>query len=328
MPKRKAAPSKISGLVDSDDDDLIGAQDDAPPQHPDPSPRPTKRAKGPQKPAAAATTVTAKRGPPKRRSAVVLGPRKQGAKGAAKTARKSNDTGANELPALASERDPDEHDEVGKRSQGVQQGVSEDELGSPETLHPSNKEAGRESAKHFSTDGEFEYTPARSGRGRPQTKGREGGVGGKRGSKRQEAPAEADEGDASVPENEEPAEDDGTELPAVNGYPSPAPRSSPSKSHINSQPQRKHPTAHERKRKSVRIDDPAESDATLRRKLGDMTKRYEGLETKYRNLREVAVVEANANAEKLRKQCEATTTGNISSFYILLFFDSPANRRW
>jgi hypothetical protein len=49
-------------------------------------------------------------------------------------------------------------------------------------------------------------------------------------------------------------------------------------------------------------------------KLGDMTKRYENLEAKFRNLREIGIIEANTNVEKLRKQCEATTSGMVFSF--------------
>jgi chromosome segregation ATPase len=47
----------------------------------------------------------------------------------------------------------------------------------------------------------------------------------------------------------------------------------------------------------------------LRRKLGELTKKHDALEIKYRNLREIGIVEANTNMEKLRKQCENITTG-------------------
>lgn len=50
----------------------------------------------------------------------------------------------------------------------------------------------------------------------------------------------------------------------------------------------------------------------LRRKLGDLTKRYDALESKYRDLKEIGIVEANANMDKLRKQCEAITAGTSS----------------
>ncbi|KAI5305638.1 hypothetical protein KEM55_008917, partial [Ascosphaera atra] len=58
--------------------------------------------------------------------------------------------------------------------------------------------------------------------------------------------------------------------------------------------------------------------AALRRKLGDMTQKYETMESRYRQLREVGVVEANANAEKMKKQCEATATGKVAAARNLL----------
>lgn len=50
-------------------------------------------------------------------------------------------------------------------------------------------------------------------------------------------------------------------------------------------------------------------DPGLRRKLGDVTRKLENVDLKYRNLKETGVMEANANVEKLRKQCEVTTQG-------------------
>ncbi|KAM7217529.1 Chromosome segregation protein Csm1/Pcs1 domain containing protein [Rhypophila decipiens] len=46
------------------------------------------------------------------------------------------------------------------------------------------------------------------------------------------------------------------------------------------------------------------SDPALRRRLGEMTQKYENLEQKYQNLREIAVKEAESNFEKLRKQTD------------------------
>jgi Chromosome segregation protein Csm1/Pcs1/Ribosomal L29e protein family len=48
----------------------------------------------------------------------------------------------------------------------------------------------------------------------------------------------------------------------------------------------------------------------LRRKLGDITRKFENIDLKYRNLKDVGIFEANANVEKLRKQCEATTSAS------------------
>jgi len=49
--------------------------------------------------------------------------------------------------------------------------------------------------------------------------------------------------------------------------------------------------------------------AGLRRKLGDMTKKFENLDLKYRNLKEIAVTEAQSNLEKLRKATEKRAQG-------------------
>ncbi|KAK3338261.1 chromosome segregation protein Csm1/Pcs1-domain-containing protein [Neurospora tetraspora] len=55
----------------------------------------------------------------------------------------------------------------------------------------------------------------------------------------------------------------------------------------------------------ARTDDPE-----LRRKLGEMTQKYEALELKYRDLREVAVKEAERNFDRLRKQSEERTAAS------------------
>lgn len=45
-----------------------------------------------------------------------------------------------------------------------------------------------------------------------------------------------------------------------------------------------------------------DSDPSVRRRLGDMTKKYETLEAKYRDLRDIAVREAERNFDRLKKQ--------------------------
>jgi hypothetical protein len=62
-----------------------------------------------------------------------------------------------------------------------------------------------------------------------------------------------------------------------------------------------------RQRRAGSASDSERGDPNLRRKLGDITHKFENVELKYRNLKDVGVGEANANVEKLRKQCEAVT---------------------
>ncbi len=56
-------------------------------------------------------------------------------------------------------------------------------------------------------------------------------------------------------------------------------------------------------------DIEASSDPILRRKLGDVTRRYENLETKHRKLREVGIKEAEVNFERLKKQMQEKNDG-------------------
>ncbi|KAI9677725.1 MAG: hypothetical protein M1829_002497 [Trizodia sp. TS-e1964] len=51
-------------------------------------------------------------------------------------------------------------------------------------------------------------------------------------------------------------------------------------------------------------------DAASRRKLGDMTKKLETLEVRFRNLREVGIQEAEANFQSLKKQIEDQTSAS------------------
>jgi hypothetical protein len=56
-------------------------------------------------------------------------------------------------------------------------------------------------------------------------------------------------------------------------------------------------------------------DLSVRRKLGDLTKRYESLEARHKELRDVGVKEAERNYERLKKQSEENTTGEYHQHY-------------
>lgn len=55
------------------------------------------------------------------------------------------------------------------------------------------------------------------------------------------------------------------------------------------------------------------SDPTLRRKLGEMTQKFEALESRYTTLKDVGVTEAEANFERFKKQAEENTKGTLGS---------------
>jgi len=76
-------------------------------------------------------------------------------------------------------------------------------------------------------------------------------------------------------------------------------------------------TSHSRQPSVVRhragsVSDTERHDPALRRKVGDLTKKFENLELKYRNLREVGIQEAEHNFEKYKRQSEESKKGKYA----------------
>jgi Chromosome segregation protein Csm1/Pcs1 len=65
------------------------------------------------------------------------------------------------------------------------------------------------------------------------------------------------------------------------------------------------------RRRAGSASDTERGDPNLRRKLGDITLKFENIDLKYRNLKEIGIHEATTNAEKMRKQCETTTQASV-----------------
>jgi hypothetical protein len=66
------------------------------------------------------------------------------------------------------------------------------------------------------------------------------------------------------------------------------------------------------RRRAGSASDTERSDPALRRKLGDITKKYENLNVKYQDLREIGLKEAERNFERLKKQSEEKTAGKLT----------------
>ena len=61
------------------------------------------------------------------------------------------------------------------------------------------------------------------------------------------------------------------------------------------------------RRRAGSASDTERNDPGIRRKLGEMTKKVENLDLKYRSIREIAVKEAAHNFERLKTQSEEST---------------------
>ena len=64
---------------------------------------------------------------------------------------------------------------------------------------------------------------------------------------------------------------------------------------------------------SVSDADRAVGDVTLRRRLGDMTRKFETIDLRYRNLKDTRMTEAEANYERLKKQSDINAKGVFPS---------------
>ena len=65
------------------------------------------------------------------------------------------------------------------------------------------------------------------------------------------------------------------------------------------------------RRRAGSASDTERNDPAIRRKLGEMTKKFENLDLKYRNVREIGIKEAEYNFEKLKKQSEESKKGML-----------------
>lgn len=98
-----------------------------------------------------------------------------------------------------------------------------------------------------------------------------------------------------------------TDVDEILEEPEPEPISKPTHtiSRTQSHSRRRQPSVQRRRARSA--SDTERSDPALRRKLGELTKKYETLNLKYQDLREIGLKEAERNFERLRKETESKT---------------------
>ena len=302
MPKRKAT-TQLSGLVGSDDEDVIqmnGGDDNSP----EPEERAVKRARGrPAKSAADRVEVA-----PQTKSRVPAASAASSVQDPAAKKKRGRPKGSGTRALEEQEEEPVKEAKPRKtKTQSREADVSSDDMEveapkkvvAPKTTKAAAKDTkaaaprGRKkaSAEELEDDDEeeeetrgqddesdFEYTP------------RSQKVQSPRSSKEHKIP-ETQQPDPNVVE-----ESFHPDLPAsrrsISVSPSKADRKRPS---LGVSPS---------KRKAGDSTEPE-----LRRKIGDLTRKCETLEHRYRSLKEIGVAEATSNVAKLTKQCDTITAG-------------------
>ncbi|MCJ1380178.1 hypothetical protein MMC17_003281 [Xylographa soralifera] len=314
MPKAKAI-SSLSGMIDSDMDELSDVEMMPTPDSNQENTEPTKKAPG--RPRATTTKVRKTKAASRRLSG---GPKP-------KVATKKREPAKR---AALKEQTNEEHvsgvEEVDDFVDDVESPVAQQEIEpQQEALDvqvETKKKPGRkpraatkrkqtmeknitESAKVVEKDGEFEYTPTAA---RQNKLGSKATAATKNVSAKSQPEDLMDEEEKTIPETQPaPLDTDEFDLPQEDEeepIPQSVYRQVRNARSSSKQPQ---PTAVRRRAGSASDTERGGNDPATRRKLGEMTKKFENLDMKYRNLREVGVKEAEANFVKLKKQSEERT---------------------
>lgn len=313
MPKRKA-PSKISGLLGSDDEDLMQVkQTDAQETHEEP---PAKKRRGrprtshenvitETKPKPKPATRAKKQKEIAEATEEAPAPKKRGRPRGSSRVSQSQDPEPKIQTAAAEEMETDTDDHT-------QDQENEDPQRPPKTNAAKSAPArrGRAAAtarKESQTDNGFEFTPRASQKASAAEDDQE---------QVSPSPHPREKGLRAEPEVEETQQAD--ELAAELVDETILPAEPASKRYITSPVKnararasllRHQPDSSPRKRKLGETEQSG--DPELRRRLGELTKKHDALEAKFRNLREIGIVEANVNMDKLRRQSETITTGRL-----------------
>ncbi|KAL4983242.1 chromosome segregation protein Csm1/Pcs1-domain-containing protein [Aspergillus falconensis] len=297
MPKRKAT-TRLSGLIGSDDEDVMQPVADPAQNHDE---RPTKktrgrpRAKSAEMKANAETEIPATQvtEPTTRR-----GTRRGRPKGSRNSGQMALDGTENQEESARAGFGATVHD-----TDGV------DETAAPhdktaQTAKPTRRTKGgaargkkkTTAQKQTETDGEFQYTPTGARQQKMVEKPEKQSE--PTGRKRRKSATAVGEEDIRDAEStiQEVVEETVIQEEGSEPVSAPSERRRQSSSQVpRSSPSKRKPGG----------EDERGAEPELRRRLGDLTKKYDTLENRYRTLKEIGIVEANANMEKLKKQCES-----------------------
>ncbi|KAL4902801.1 hypothetical protein BDW74DRAFT_157595 [Aspergillus multicolor] len=292
MPKRKAT-TRLSGLVGSDDEDVMRSGADRVQNYDE---RPAKKARGrPRSKSAEMRALTEDEIPATQESEPTT--RRGTRRGRPKGSRNSGQMALDSTEDKEQPADAGLEDAAQETDSGGQTVIPEKNAQSAKSTRATKGGAARgkkktTAQKQIETDGKFQYTPsgARQQKVIEEPEKPAESIGRKR---RKPATTASEE----VPEVEPTAQEVVEETIIQEEAPEPMSVSPAKRRQSSSRGPQSSP--------AKRSGDERSSEPELRRRLGDLTKKYDTLENRYRNLREIGIVEANANMEKLKKQCES-----------------------
>ncbi|PWY80515.1 putative chromosome segregation protein [Aspergillus heteromorphus CBS 117.55] len=304
MPKRKAATA-LSAATESNDEDMMQANGSGKASTRD-NKRPAKKQRGRPRSKSAemkpliSSTQDPATAPPELSDAPAA--KRGGRRGRPKGSRNSVQA-SQDVAEEQDETKESEHETDAQEQENVL--VSNNELEWPQSAPKPTKSKpavtrGRRKVNRensLQADSEFEYTPSTNRRRKSTEAPEEQSAQPKKQKRRAEEmdtqedePAAQDVVDETMLQDTQPPSI--PRSPAKRGQPQKPVHSSPLKSRLSG------------------AEDKANIEPELRRRIGELTKKCDTLENRYRNLREIGVVEANTNMEKLRKQFDLMATAS------------------
>ena len=295
--------ASLSGLIDMDmeGDTIESIETDPSPGSNQENAPPTKRPRGRGRGAGSRPTKAAKAPTTRSRPARVNKP----------APKKKNPVKRTPLTEQRNEQHASDTEEIDDLAR--EEGVKATQARKPDKAVPQPKKLPQkkvvEQARATVNDEEFEYTPTRQNRLHPMRgsavqipTGRE-----RQGSTEQRqmqyVVPETQAGPMDIDQLE--SADDAENLDEI------VPQSEIRQAkHARANSRQPQPSVIRRRFGSVSDTERANGDPESRRRLGEMTRKFENLDSKYKNLRETGIKEADANLERLKAQAEAKPKGN------------------
>lgn len=298
MPRTKATGATLSAVADADmeDENMMDQENAAPKQG-------RGKAKG-------STNKVSKAKPRRASGGPFAGRKKAASKKKATTKRVPLKEHVNYGDADDTEEVEDFEGQDNAGSEAEKSAISVDELVAVKQPAKRGRAAGLQQIKTIAKDGEFEYTPKTTRHKKiPNLHARKPG----RAAGQRKPIFEPEQSPQIIPDTQDvsmgteqsalPINEVGVEQeiyqPFFGGT-----------KNTRTKPSSRQQIASRRRVGGTSDTDQGLGDSTLKRKLGEMTRRFESLEMKYQNLQDIGIKDAEANFEKLRQSSEAKTKGH------------------
>lgn len=194
----------------------------------------------------------------------------------------------------------------------VKQPAKKAPIGAKRKAQPKKKQTNSETLQQIkgtANDGEFEYTPVIA----RQTKQAKKPLGRLPGSQR--VPSENPVSEKVIPDTQDVVMEDRPQNMAFLSDEEEEIPQSVFRRTDNAQSRQRPPAVIHKRPGSASDTEKGIGDSAMRRKLEEMTRKLESMDTRYKALKEIGITQAEANYDKLKAASEAKSKGTLKSLY-------------